>query len=109
MFRLFQVKEFAARKKLLIAQSDVHRQTLLVHLDAAQQAVARLKHRFTILGLSSAALTMGASVAGILFARKPHTGAGGGGFISKIFSAFSTFNQLKGLFNRFKPPASDGP
>jgi hypothetical protein len=108
MFRLFQVKEFAARKKLLIAQSDVHRQTLLVHLDAAQQAVAQLKHRFALVGLSSLALSVGASVGGILFARKHPPGAGGGGFISKIFSAFSTFNQVKGLVNRFKSPGGDG-
>lgn len=104
MFRLFQVSGLAERKRLLVAQSDVHRQTLLVQLDAAQQAVAHLKHRFAILGISSLALSLGASVAGVMAARKHSAGLGGGGFFSKIFSAFSTFNQVKSLFNRFKSP-----
>ena len=108
MPRLFQVAGLAERKKLLVAQSDVHRQTLLVQLDAAQHAVAQFKHRFALLGISSLALSIGASVAGVMAARKHAGGTGGGGFFSKIFSAFSTFNQIKGLFNRFKPPGGDG-
>lgn len=108
MFRLFPVNGLESRKKLLVAQSDLHRQTLLVQLDTVQQSVAKIKHRFTLLGLSSVALGVGASAAGMLFSKKSAPSSGGGGFISKIFSAFSTFNQVRGLINRFKPPAPDG-
>jgi len=108
MFRIFQVNGLAERKKLLVAQSDVHRQTLLVQVDAAQRGLAQFKQRFALLGISSLALSIGASVAGIMVARKHPTGPGGG-ILSKIFSTFSMFNQAKSLFNRFKSSGGEGP
>ncbi len=104
MVRIFEVKEISERKKLLLLQSELHRQTMRVQLAATQESIAHLQRRFAILGLSSVALSVGASVAGLLMAKK-NAAAGGAksGFFSKIMSGVSMFNQVKSIFKRAKP------
>ena len=101
MFRILPVSEFAVRKKMLVVQSDIHRQTFLVQAAAMEHAIGRFKKRFAIFGLSSVALSAGASIAGLLFSRRKPS-AESSGFVSKIFSGISAFNQIKSIFNRFK-------
>jgi len=101
VYRILPVKQFAARKRMLVAQSDLERQTLLAQIGAVEHSLVQLKKRFAIFGLSSAALSIGASIAGIFFARRKAT-AQGSSLVSKIFSGLSVFNQLKSLFNRVK-------
>jgi hypothetical protein len=108
--RIFKVKEFGERKKLLLLQSELHRQTLRVQLSAAHDSIDSLQRRFAILGISSVALSVGASVAGLFMAKKTAAAHGDAkpGFIGKIMSGISMFNQAKSLFTRFKRPPGDG-
>ena len=101
MLRILPVKEFAARKKLLVAQSDLERQMLLSQIAEAEQALAQFKKRFAIFGLSAGALGAGASVAKLFFGRN---GAGPkpGGLFSKILAGVTVFKQLKSLFAGIK-------
>ena len=101
MYRILPVNEFAARKRLLVAQSDLERQTLLTQFGALEHSLAQFKKRFAIFGLSSVALSVGASIAGLFFARRK-AASQKGGLISKIFSGLSLFNQVKSLFSRIK-------
>jgi hypothetical protein len=102
MVRILPIKEIAGRKKLLLAQSDVHRRTLKLQFSVLQESGAQLKRRFAIVGVSSLAVSLGASLAGLLAAKK-NIGEKSG-FISKILSGVSFFNQIKGFFSRVKPP-----
>ena len=102
MFRILPVNEIAARKKMLVAQSDVQRQTLMLQAVTMEHQFAHFKKRFAIFGLSSVALSAGASIAGLIFAKRKAAEPATGGLMSKIFSGFSLFNQLRHLFTRFK-------
>ncbi|MDB6020743.1 MAG: hypothetical protein JWQ04_600 [Pedosphaera sp.] len=103
MFRILPVKEFARRKKMLVVQSDIHRNTFLLQAATLEHSLTHFKKRFAIFGLSSVALSAGASFAGLLFARRKSAAIGaGGGLLSKIFSGISAFNQIKSIFSRFK-------
>ena len=101
MFRILPVNDIAARKKMLVAQSDIQRQTLVVQFVALEQQFAHFKKRFALLGISSVALSAGASIAGLLFAKRK-AAEPAGGFMHKIFSGISLFNQVRHLFGRFK-------
>ena len=105
MVRILPVKEIAARKKLLLVQSDVHRRTLQLQFAMLQESGAQLKKRLAIVGISSMAVSVGASLAGLLVAKKSSDGKKG--LISKVLSGVSFFNQIKGLFNRAKPSSDD--
>jgi hypothetical protein len=106
--RIFEVKEFSQRKKLLLMQSEIHRQTLRVQMAAAHEAFDHLQKRFAILGISSVALSVGASVAGLFMAKKNAAATPGkGGIISKVMSGISVFNQVKGMFKRMRGQSED--
>lgn len=104
MVRLLPIKEFAARKQVLLMQSDIQRQTLRLQIATAQHSAAELKKRFAILGLSSVALSAVTSIAGLLVAKKKSVEKGGG-LISKVLAGITVFNQIKSVFNRMKPSA----
>jgi hypothetical protein len=105
MVRILPIKETAERKKLLLTQSEIHRRTLQLQFALLQQSAGQVKKRFTIFGVSSLAVSLGASVAGLLVAkRNPGEKSG---FVSRILSGVSFFNQVKGLFKRMKPPSDD--
>jgi hypothetical protein len=92
----------ASRKKLLIAQSDLQRQTLLLQVAEAEAELARLKKRMAIFGLSSAAIGAGASIAKLFFGRNESKEKSGGGLFSKILSGVGLFRQIKSLFSGIK-------
>ncbi len=102
MVRIFPVNEFAQRKKILLLESELHRQTLRGQIAAAQDSLAHFQKRFAILGISSVALSVGASVAGLLLAKKQAGGGGKSGLFSKVLSGFSVFSQVKSIFSRFR-------
>ena len=102
MVRILPIKDFSARKKILLLQSNLQRQTLRVQVATAQQSFAQYKRKFAILGASSVAFSAALSIAGFFVAkRKPREGKSGG-WMSKVFSGISFFNQIKGLFTRLK-------
>ena len=105
MLRLFQVNDLAARKKLLVLQSDIHRQTMLLQIATAQASVERIKKHFTMLSVTSVAAGLGAVLARTFFGKSE--GSEKSGLISKIVSGFSYFGQIKSLFNRFKASTED--
>lgn len=94
---------------MLVAQSDIHRQEILLHVAEMEHSVAQFKKRFAIFGISSVALSAGATLAGLFFGRRKHTIEGGGNnsIFSKIFSGISAFNQIKSVFNRFRSASSE--
>jgi hypothetical protein len=100
--RIFEVKEFSQRKKLLLMQSEIHRQTFRVQMAAAHEAFDHLQKRFAILGISSVALS------GLFMAKKNAAATPGkGGIISKVMSGISVFNQVKGMFKRMRGQSED--
>jgi hypothetical protein len=110
--RIFEVKEFSQRKKLLLLQSEIHRQTLRVQIAGAQESFAHLQKRFAILGISSVALSVGASVAGLFMAKKsaPEGGVGSkGGILAKVMSGVSVFNQVKSVFKKMRGHSEENP
>ena len=109
MFRILPVKEFAARKRFLVAQSELHRHTFLVQAAEAQHVCAHIKKRFAIVGLSSVALGAGASIAKLFFGRNSGEERSGVGWFSKIASGVGLARHLKSLFTGFKAGfGSDG-
>lgn len=86
---------------MLVAQSDIQRQTLLLQLVTLEHQFTQFKKRFAVLGISSVALSAGASLAGLFFAKRK-AAEPAGGLMSKIFSGISLFNQIRHLFSRFK-------
>jgi len=100
MVRIFKVKDLSVRKRLLIAQSDVDRQTLKVQLAAMTLALEHVKSRLAGLELSSFALKTAADIAGLFVSRsKP---ALSGGIISKVISGIKFFNVVKNFFGGVK-------
>jgi len=101
MVRILPIKEFEGRKKILLVQSNIQRHTLRLQVATARQSVAHYAKKFAVVGLSSLALSTALSISGFIFARKK-SGDKKTGFMSKIFSGISVFNQIKGIFSRVK-------
>jgi hypothetical protein len=101
MVRIFQVNELSQRKKILLAQSDLERQVFRLQVDELHQSIAHLKKRFSIAGLSAAAVSAAASIIGLLIKRKkaPEKKRG---LWSKIISGITMFTQVKSFFTRPK-------
>lgn len=99
MLRILPVKEFASRKRVLVAQSDLDRQMLLSQAAEAEQAVAHFKKRFAIFGLTAGAVGAGASVAKLFFGKNGTEEKSSGGLISKILASVSLFRELKSLLS----------
>jgi hypothetical protein len=105
MLRLLEISDLTKRKRILVAQSDVHRQTMLLQVAVAQESVAHFKKRFTVFGMSSAAVGLGASLAGLLFKKCAEEGKRG--LIAKVLSGVSFFSQIKSFLSRFKTPPDE--
>jgi hypothetical protein len=102
MLRLLEISDLTKRKRMLVAQSDVHRQTMRLQVAVAQETFAHFKKRFTVFGMSSAAVGLGASLAGFFFKKRAEEGKRG--IIAKVLSGVSFFSQIKSFINRFKTP-----
>ena len=100
MVRILPVKQIAERKRLLLAQSELHRRTFQLQYALLLDSAATLKKRFAILGASSMALSLGASVVGLLAAKK--RSGEKSDVLGKILSGVSLFGQIKGFFKRMK-------
>ena len=70
MPRIFEVKELAARKRALAAESEVYRQTLKLELQNFQLYAGFLKHKWSPLRRVGAVLPLAGVAAGFWLRRK---------------------------------------
>jgi hypothetical protein len=106
MVRIFKVNDLADRKRLLIVQSNIHRQTLKLQVAAAQESFADIKSRFVGLEISTLAFKSVADIVG-MFLPGAQSRQGSGGFMSKVITGIKFFNQVKGFFGRRKSSAEE--
>ena len=96
MVRILKVKELEERKRLLLARSEMYRQTLT--LGGGEHKVLRGLHkrRFNLLLKSSRWLGLAAALAGLFFfRRRPTPSKTRNGFISKLLSGPETLRPAK--------------
>jgi hypothetical protein len=106
VFEAAQLRELAARKRLLVAESELNRHLLAIELARIRPFAARIEaiSRFgrSVPLILAAAL----AVAGGFFLAKPNSLRG---LISKALIAWQFFNRLKPIWKRWqsrrgKPP-----
>jgi hypothetical protein len=107
MFRFFKVEDLQTRKKLLIAQSDIHRHTLVMHIADVREATARYKKMFTLAGVSTAAVGIGVRVAKSFFSRN-ESAPKRSGLFSKLLTGFTYFREAKSLIDHFRNHNGNG-
>jgi hypothetical protein len=99
MAKIFQLREVEARKRALIAESEVYRQTLTLEIQNVRLYGVRLRRKFSIIRLGNPLFALAASIIGSRFlgsgSRRP-----GRGKWSRVFAA-----SLMGwrLIRRFGP------
>ncbi len=96
MVRILKVsKELEERKRVLLARSEMYRQTLRLEVANIGYSTALLKRKFNLLRTSSRLLGLAVPLAGLfLFRRRAKPAHLGNGFLTKIFSGFKLFRQL---------------
>lgn len=96
MVRIFKVKELEERKRFLLARSEMYRQTLKLELANIKYSAALLKRKFNILRTTFRMLGLAAPLTGLfLFQKRAKPTNTGNGFLSKLFSGFKLFRQLR--------------
>lgn len=96
MVRILKVKELEERKRLLLGRSEMYRQTMKLELANIRYSTALLKRKFNFLRASTRLLGLAVPLAGLFFfRRRAKPAAVGNGFLSKLFSGFKLFSQLR--------------
>ena len=92
MVRLLKVKELEDRKRLLLAQSEMYRQTLTLEITNVKFSTALLKRRLK--SKRNIALLVGSAfpIAGFLFARSRAKRAVG--VLPKVLAGWQLFNKF---------------
>jgi hypothetical protein len=101
MVRILKVKELEERKHLLLARSEMLRQTLQLEVANIGLSTSLLQRRLKVFQKSSQVLGLAISVAGLFFFRRrgkdtPKTT----GILSKLYSGLKLFGQLRPLFQK---------
>lgn len=104
MVRIIKVKELEERKRYLLAQSEMYRQTMTLELANVKFSTALLKHKLK--SKRNLLLMLGSvfPMAGLFLARKrlPQRDGAGGGFLPKIISGMKLFGQVAPLMKMFR-------
>jgi hypothetical protein len=95
---IFGLKDLAARKRALVAESDAYRQTLRFELRNLRLYGAQVRRKFSILALVNPLLSMGAPLAGSLFGKRQPK------WLRMAKAAFAGWH----LFRRFAPSGHRG-
>jgi hypothetical protein len=101
MVRILKVKELEERKRLLLTQSEMYRQTMRLEVANVKYSLALLKRKFNFLKSSYRALGAFAPLVALLFARKKAAKKEAGGFFSKLLSGIRMFSQLRPILQGF--------
>jgi hypothetical protein len=99
MVRFLKVKDLEERRRLLVTQSELYRQTLRLEIVGLKFAAAEFKERFSIFNSIRRMLGVGVSVAA-LFRRQTRSGKGGG-FVSRLFSGLSFAAEFMPILKNF--------
>jgi hypothetical protein len=99
VFETARVKELAARKRLLVAESEVNRRLLAVELARLQPAVAQAEKAASIGRAVSPILLTVAAVAGGFLLTKGNSLKGLG---AKALVGWQLFKRLKPLWDRWR-------
>jgi hypothetical protein len=67
---IFGVKDLAARKRALVAESEAYRQTLRYELRDLRLYGVRMRRKFSVVAVVSPLLSVGAPLAGSLFGKR---------------------------------------
>lgn len=97
MVRLLKVKELEERKKLVLAKSEMYRQTMKLEVANVRFSAALMKKKLKFARLASGLLGIAAPVAGLLVAQKRAKQSQRGGFVGKLFAGIQLLGQLKPL------------
>jgi len=99
MVRILKVKDLEEQRRLLLARSEMHRQTLKLELANIKYSTALLQRKFNVLRTSSRLLGLAVPLAGLfLFRRRSKPADTGNGLLSKLFTGFKLFGHLKPFF-----------
>ena|SRR5690348_3502650 len=102
MVRILKVKELEERKRLLLTQSEMYRQTMRLEVANVKYSVALLKRKFNFLKSSYRTLGAFAPLLGLFFGRKKaEKKAEGGSFFSKLLAGLRMFSQLRPILQGF--------
>jgi hypothetical protein len=104
MLRLIQVKELEDRRRVLLAESEIYRRTLILEAANLKYSASLIAQKFSPVKAAYRLLKNSAPlVAGLLLARKRAVEARGG-FVSKVFSGIQMAGQLMSLFRKKPEP-----
>ncbi len=106
MFETARVKELAARKRLLVAESEVNRRLLAVELSRLQPAVEQAEQAFSYGRVVSPLVLTVAAVAGGFLLTK---GKSLKGLTAKALVGWQLFKRLKPLWDRWRAGAAEAP
>src|SRR5258708_38282917 len=103
MVRILKVKELEDRKRLLLTQSEMYRQTMRLEVANVKYSLALLKRKLHFVRSSFLALGAFAPLAGLLFARKnvKKEKNKAGGLFSKLLLGVRMFSQLRPILQGF--------
>src|SRR5258708_1675212 len=99
MVRLPKVKKLEARKRFLLAKSEMYRQTLTLEIANLKFSTALLKRKLKSKGSIFALLALAVPMAGLLVARKRPKPALG--LLPKLISGWKLFGRIAPLWQRF--------
>jgi hypothetical protein len=106
MVRILKVKALEERKRLVLTQSEMYRQTMRLEIANVKYSVALLKRKLKFLKSGVAALGVLVPLAGLLFARRK--AAKGrqppkeqGGIFAKLLSGVRLFRMLQPILQGF--------
>src|ERR1700719_3426609 len=101
MVRILKVKELEARKRLLLTQSEMYRQTMRLEIANVKYSAALLQRKLRFIKPTLAGLGVFAPLAGFFFARKKaaqrrqQQPREAGGILAKLLAGFRFFTHLR--------------
>jgi hypothetical protein len=104
MVRILKVKELENRKRVLLAQSDLYRQTLQLEVTNVKLALTLLKRRLQAVKSTTRLLGLAAPVVGLLFGlrrfrkREEPKASGGAGLFSRLLAGVRLLGHLRPLW-----------
>lgn len=107
MVRILKVRDLEERKRMLLARSEMYRQTLKLEVANIKFSAALLNRKLKLLRTASRLLGLAVPLAGMyFFRRKPEssnvTNNERNGILSRLIYGFKLFGQLSPLLRGFR-------
>ena len=100
MVRILKVDKLQHRKQILLAKSEIYRQTLRLEIGNIKVASAVVKRKFNLVHIMFRFLGAAAPIAGFFFARKLGRRQQAG-FIPRLVSTFAILRRLGPMVQNF--------